>query len=118
MDEVDVEAVDDLNRLAQELVEASALAAVKALSVSDVGVSFSYQTGTLASKKVIVATKLDTNVIDYSYTSEIELPKCGSTEQNIALPLSFMQQQDGMVDCAFMTSTSSNFISLTQSERT
>eukprot|EP01083_Nonionella_stella_P308653 1089990_1 len=123
-EDIDVEAVDNLNGLAQQLVEASALSAVKALSNSDAGVAFNYEQieynedGTVANKKVIVATKLDANVIDYSDTSqEIELPKCGSTEQNIALPLAFMQQQDGMVDCAFMVSTSSNFISLTQSDR-
>eukprot|EP01083_Nonionella_stella_P128801 390383_1 len=112
INETDAEqAVDDLNRMTQSLVDFATLAASKALAESDVGETFNYETDT----KSIVATKFDANIIDFNDSKiadeDIILPRCGNEEQTIELPLSFMREQDGMFDCAFMASLRNSFVS-------
>eukprot|EP01083_Nonionella_stella_P221627 791616_1 len=118
---IPVEVLDSMNHLAQSLVDYANEGAVKALSRSSVGESFNYdnieynEDGSIFHKKSIIATKFDANNVDYNDVSidlnNIELPKCGSSDQSIQLPLSFMQQQDGEFDCALTSNTQNNFLS-------
>ena len=109
--------VDSLNSLAQSLVDYATLAASKALSQSDVGETFNYEkteyndNGTIASQKIITCTKFEANIFDNNIIDEkdIILPKIGGNKQNIQLPLTFMKEQDGTFDCAFMSNTRNNF---------
>eukprot|EP01083_Nonionella_stella_P152013 486665_1 len=117
-EEISAEVIDNMNNLAQSLVEYATMGASKALMQSAPGESFNYDEviynadGSVQYTKSIVATKFDANVIDYNDSSiDIVLPKCGKPEQNIELPLSFMQQQDGEFDCAMMGSSRNNFLS-------
>eukprot|EP01083_Nonionella_stella_P100246 282452_1 len=79
--------VNKVNNLTQSLAEYATLAASKALSESDVGETFTYQTteynenGTIQNTKTIIATKFDANIIDFNGNTiadqDIVLPKCG-----------------------------------------
>eukprot|EP01083_Nonionella_stella_P128803 390391_1 len=109
INETDAEqAVDDLNRMTQSLVDFATLAASKALAESDVGETFNYET---TDTKTIIATKFDANIIDFNDSKDVILPKCGNEQQSIELPLSFMIEQDGVFDCAFMASSRNTFVS-------
>eukprot|EP01083_Nonionella_stella_P301832 1037784_1 len=104
---------DQVNNLAQHLVDFATLSASKALSKANVGETFNYET--IHNNKIIFATKFDANMIDFNDTTiehkDITLPKCGDEQQNFEIPLSFMKQQDGLFDCAFMASSNNHFVS-------
>ena len=104
------EAIDSVNSLSESLVDYATLAASTALAQSEIGETFSFESieydddGTIVNSKVVNAVKF---VAD---TSSDSAPKCGSTDQNIELPSSFMTDQEGTFDCAFMASTRNNFV--------
>ena len=80
------------------------------MALSNIGESFNYKNieyddnGTIISTKYVSATKFEIDA-----NSE-ELPSCGTDNQFIVLPLTFVQEQNGTFDCVFMSSTTNNFI--------
>ncbi len=102
--------ISNTNDLSQSLIDYATLSASKALALSNIGESFNYKNteygdnGTIISTKYVSATKFETN------TKSDELPSCGNKNQNIVLPLTFIQGQNGTFDCVFMSSTVNNFI--------
>ena len=104
------EQIDSVNSLTESLVDFATLAASTALAQSEIGETFSFESieydddGNVINSKVVNAVKF---VADNSSDSA---PKCGSTDQNMELPGSFMTDQEGTFDCAFMASTRNNFV--------
>ena len=104
------EAIDSVNSLSESLVDYATLAASTALAQSEIGETFSFESieyddnGTVINSKVVNAVKFEAG------NSSDSAPVCGSTDQNIELPGSFMTDQDGTFDCAFMASTRNNFV--------
>lgn len=102
------EEIMTVNSLSESLVDYATFAASTALAQSEIGETFNYETyeydenGTVTSSKVVEAVKFEA---DNASTST---PSCGDAE----LPETFMTDADGTFDCAFMSSTTNNFITL------
>ena len=105
------EDIESINSLSESLVDFATLAASTALAQSDVGESFNFEetevddNGTVISSKVVSCTKFDADLI-----SSERRPGCGSRAERIELPSTFVEQQQGAFDCAFMSSTRNNFL--------
>ena len=91
--------IDSSNSLSESLVDYATYAASTALADSEVGESFNYETGT----KIVVAVKFNTS-------SSSSSPSCGSDTQTIEFPETFTSDNSGTFDCAFMSSSTNNFI--------
>ena len=104
------QAIDSVNSLSESLVDYATLAASTALAQSNIEETFSFESieynadGKIVNSKVVNAVKFVAD--DRSHSA----PKCGSTDQYLELPGSFMTDQEGTFDCAFMASTSNNFV--------
>ena len=102
--------IDSINSLSASLVDFATLAASTALAQSEVGETFNFEeteyddNGTVISSKTVVATKF---VAD---AASSERPVCGTKEQRIEMPETFVLAQEGTFDCAFMASTRNNFV--------
>ena len=99
-----------INTLYESLIDYSALSASTALSQANVGESFAYgfveyyEDGSIKNEKNVTATKFESN------NDTSVKPGCGSSAQSIELPSTFVQEQEGVFDCTFISSTRNNFI--------
>ena len=104
------EDIDSVNSLSESLVDFATLAASTALAQSEIGETFNYEdivyddNGTIINSKVVTATKFEAD------PSSSERPSCGSSSQRIEMPETFMSDQEGTFDCAFVASTRNNFV--------
>ena len=96
--------IDSSNSLSESLVDYATYAASTALAQSEVGESFNYESDT----KTVVGTK-------FNASSSSTSPSCGSSTETIEFPGTFTSDNDGTFDCAFMSSSVSNFISTNSS---
>jgi len=98
--------IDSVNSLSASLVDYATYAATTALAQSEVGESFNYEVveydvdGNIASSKTVEAVKFEAD--------NSTAPSCGDAE----LPETFTSDEEGVFDCAFMSSTTNNFISV------
>ena len=97
--------------MAQTLIEYATLSAAKALSSSDVGESFNYES--IKNKQIIACNKFesDINFDEVTNENDIDLPSSGTNGQNIKLQVTFLKERSGRFDCVFMSSTRNNFVS-------
>ena len=104
------EPIDSVNSWSESLVDYATLAASTALAQSEIEETFSFQLreydndGTVRNSKVVNAVKF------VAGDNVNPVPLCGSSEQNMELPRTFMMDQQGTFDCAFMASTRNNFV--------
>ena len=109
-DNITEEDIDSINSLSESLVDFATLAASVALAESEVGETFNFEyieydeNGKVIASKAVSAVKF---ITDESSDSAV---LCGTTKQNIVLSDSFMTNQDGIFYCAFMASTTNNFV--------
>ena len=96
--------IDSSNSLSESLINYATYAASTALAQSEVGESFNFESDT----KTVVGTK-------FNASSSSTSPSCGSSTESIEFPGTFTSDNDGTFDCAFMSSSVSNFIATNSS---
>ena len=101
--------IDLINALSESLVDYATLAASNALAQSDTGETFSYEATTYDADGEPIGSK-KVNALKFGASNSTSAPSCGSNAQRITLPLTFMTNWEGIYDCVFMASTTSNFM--------
>ena len=99
-----------VNSLSESLVDFATLAASTALAQSETGETFNFESTEYDENGTIIASKVVSAIKFIADNSSDSAPLCGSTNQNIILPDSFMTDQEGVFDCAVMASTRNNFV--------
>ena len=111
-----------INTDSEALIDFAASSASQALLISNPGETFNYKNSN--GTKVVVAQKFVAELntfFDLAIEDEdiVEsLPSCGSDTQFVTLPVTLLQQETGVLDCTFISSTTNNFIPSISNNRT
>ena len=111
------EEIDSVNSLSESLVDFATFAASTALAHSKIGETFNYKAAELDENGTVSKSKVVTAVKFAAYNRTSKPPVCGSGPQNIKLPMTFMERNLGIFDCAVMSSTFDPFVPKTDEGR-